>query len=122
MTTIGTRILTWLRGEQVGTDAFGNRYFRDKKGRVRCDGRREKRWVIYNGAPEASKVPPEWHVWLHHVTAEPPAPGGTPRRPWQKEPIPNLTGTPLAYRPPGHDYKGGHRARATGDYEPWVPS
>jgi len=122
MTTIGTRILTWLRGEQVGTDALGNRYFRDKSGGTRCDGRREKRWVIYNGSPEASKVPPEWHAWLHHITAAPPPPGGAPRRPWQKEPIANLTGTPLAYRPPGHDYQGGHRAKATGDYEPWVPS
>lgn len=122
MTTIGTRILTWLRGQQVGTDQFGNRYFRDKKGAARFDGRREKRWVIYNGAPEASKIPPEWHAWLHHGTANPPPPGGTPPRPWQKEHVPNLTGTPYAYRPPGHDYQGGHRAKATGDYEPWIPS
>ena len=28
----------------------------------------------------------------------------------------------LAYRPPGHEFKGGKRARATGDYEPWTPN
>ena len=26
--TLGTRLLTWLRGELVGTDAYGNRYYR----------------------------------------------------------------------------------------------
>ena len=119
--TLGTRLYTWLRGELVGTDAFANRYYRDKTGAVRYGGR-EKRWVLYNGSPEASKVPPEWHAWLHHVTKDAPPPGGTPPRPWQKEYVPNLTGTVEAYRPPGHDYQGGHRARATGDYEPWVPS
>jgi NADH:ubiquinone oxidoreductase subunit len=119
--TIGTRLYTWWRGLQVGRDAFGNRYFRDKTGATRADGLREKRWVLYNGAPEASKVPPEWHAWLHHtVTAAPLA--SQPTKPWQKEHIPNLTGTPLAYRPPGHDFQGGQRARASGDYEPWVPN
>ena len=33
-----------------------------------------------------------------------------------------LTGTDLAYRPPGHTLMGGHRAKATGDYEPWTPA
>jgi NADH:ubiquinone oxidoreductase subunit len=120
--TIATRLYTWLRGEKVGSDAFGNEYYRDKNGARRFAGSREKRWVLYKGEAEASKVPPEWHAWLHHIVKEPPPPGGPPRRPWQKEHIPNLTGTIDAYRPPGHDYKGGHRARATGDYEPWVPN
>jgi len=33
-----------------------------------------------------------------------------------------LTGSPQAYRPPGHDFQGGQRAKATGDYEPWTPN
>ena len=41
--------------------------------------------------------------------------------PWQKPHLPNATGTAASYRPPGHDYEGGHRARATGDYEAWTP-
>ena len=32
-----------------------------------------------------------------------------------------MTGTPYAYHPPGSILRGGHRARATGDYEPWTP-
>ena len=26
-----------------------------------------------------------------------------------------------SYRPAGHDYQGGKRAKATGDYEAWTP-
>jgi NADH:ubiquinone oxidoreductase subunit len=43
------------------------------------------------------------------------------RQPWEKPHLQNATGTPASYRPPGHDYQGGHRARATGDYEAWTP-
>ncbi len=45
----------------------------------------------------------------------------TERRVWQREFEPNLTGTPVSYRPAGHDYAGGHRTRAPGDYEAWSP-
>ena len=122
--TIGTRIMTWLRGELVGTDVFGNRYYRDKSQRKleRGGGRfsREKRWVLYNGEPEGSRVPPEWHAWLHHTVDEVPG-DGKPKYTWQKPHQPNLTGTPDAYRPPGSVVRGGHRAPTTGDYEAWKP-
>jgi NADH:ubiquinone oxidoreductase subunit len=114
--SLGTRLYTWLRGEFVGEDGFGNRYFRDRK-TVR--GRRERRWVMFNGAPEATKVPPEWHAWLHH-TADAPLEGA--RHSWQKPHRPNLSGTQYAYFPPGHDRRGGKRDKATGDYESWRPS
>lgn len=120
--TLATRLYTWLRGERVGADSFGNRYYRDKTGAKRHDGRHEKRWVIYNGEPDASKVPPEWHAWLHQIVKDPPPAEGPPARFWRKPHAPNRTGTPEAYRPPGHDYRGGRRAKATGDYEPWTPS
>ncbi len=116
--TIGTRIYTWLYGELVGTDAFGNRYYRSKK-QPRYG--RERRWVVYKGEVEASKVPAEWHAWLHHLSPSPLTDGIAKRRPWQKDHVPNLTGTPFAYRPAGHQLRGGQRARATGDYEPWTP-
>jgi len=124
--TIGTRLYTWWKGELVGTDQFGNRYYREKNQRalIKGGGResREKRWVIYEGSAEASKVPSEWHGWLHHIAADVPSMDPAARRPWQKEHLPNLTGTALAYRPPGSVLKGGKRARAAGDYEPWSPS
>lgn len=122
--TIGTRLLTLFCGELVGTDRFGNRYYRERGRRVRPRGggraSREKRWVIYRGEPEGSKVPPEWHAWLHHTVDEIPNPART-RYPWEKEHQPNMTGTPLAYRPPGSLLRGGRRPPSTGDYEPWTP-
>ena len=82
---------------------------------------RERRWVVYNGIVEASKVPSEWHGWLHHSTNDLP-PADLQKRVWEKDHLPNLTGTTLAYRPPGSVLKGGVRAPATGDYEPWQPN
>ncbi len=123
--SIGTRLFTWWKGELVGTDQFGNRYYREKGRRpLQLGGgraSRERRWVVYNGEPEASRVPPEWHGWLHHTVDAVPDAAGRKQYPWQKEYVPNLTGTPQAYRPPGSVLRGGQRARATGDYEPWTP-
>jgi NADH:ubiquinone oxidoreductase subunit len=116
---IGTRLFTWIFGERVGEDGFGNRYYRN---RHKKRYGRERRWVAYKGIVEASKVPAEWHGWLHHITDVAPVAEGTPLRwPWQKPHLPNLSGTPYAYYPPGHDLRGGQRAPATGDYEPWTP-
>jgi NADH:ubiquinone oxidoreductase subunit len=117
--TIATRLYTWLFGELVGRDAQGNRYYRDKRG-PRFG--RERRWVVYEGEAEASRVPPEWHGWLHHMFAEPPTVRRLPRHPWMKPHQPNRTGTPEAYRPPGSEYQGGRRPHTTGDYEPWRPN
>ena len=121
--SIGTRLYTWLRGKEVGRDQFGNRYFRDKGGRrVHEDSlRTERRWVVYDGEVEASRVPADWHAWLHHTSDDIPPPGGLPKRPWQKEHVPNMTGTAAAYRPSGHTLAGGVRAKGTGDYEAWTP-
>ena len=122
-TTFGTWLLTKLRGQFVGADDYGNRYYRLKGDRPARHGggrfSRERRWVIYEGEPDGSKVPPEWHGWLHHIVDE--VPRQRQKYPWEKPHQPNLTGTPLAYRPPGSVLRGGHRVRATGDYEPWTP-
>ena len=50
--TIGTSLFSAMNGEQVGTDAQGNTYFRSKTKKT-TDGR-ERRWVIYDGANDAS--------------------------------------------------------------------
>jgi NADH:ubiquinone oxidoreductase subunit len=117
MTSIGTKLYTWRYGELVGEDDAGNKYYQEKKPR---QPGRQRRWVVYAGTVEASVVPPEWHAWLHRYSDHPPNKDDR-RWPWQKPHLPNLTGTPLAYRPPGHDLRGGHRAAASGDYEAWTP-
>ncbi len=121
--SIGTRIFSWLAGKAVGRDQFGNRYYRSRSKRhVHDDSlRHERRWVIYKGEVEASRVPAEWHAWLHHTSDEIPPEGGPEKKAWQKDHLPNLTGTDQAYRPPGHILRGGNRDKATGDYQAWRP-
>jgi NADH:ubiquinone oxidoreductase subunit len=116
--SIGTRLFTYFRGQLVGQDATGNRYYQE---RARKAGHlRQRRWVMFqDGIEEASVVPPEWHAWLHYTTDAPISDAG--RHAWQKPHLPNLTGTALGYRPPGHDYKGGVRPPTAGDYESWTP-
>lgn len=121
--TIGTSLFSANNGENVGEDIFGNRYFRLKKPRTDKSGRTEdKRWVIYNGANDASRVPPEWHGWLHKSYDEIPESHLPPARIWEKAPTGNLTGTAGAYRPAGALESGGVRASANGDYEAWSPA
>ena len=111
MATLGTLLRTLISGVLVGTDKYGNRYYR---ARVRNRYNRERRWVIYKGSNDASRVPAEWFSWLHHQVEDVPDRSLPPRRAWQKPAIPNMTGTALAYRPPGALEKGGQRAaRAT---------
>ena len=108
-----TRFLTWRTGKKVGEDQFGNIYYLSRKDENR-------RWVVYKGLEEGSKVPPLWNAWLHHTIDEIPA-SGDPQYDWEKPHQPNLTGTPHAYRPQGHVTRGGRRAAATGDYQAWSP-
>ena len=62
---LGTYLVTRFKGDPVGEDEFGNRYYRIKGVR---DWRAERRWVVYAGDIEAdgSLVPPGWHAWLNH--------------------------------------------------------
>jgi NADH:ubiquinone oxidoreductase subunit len=119
LTNFYIRIVTWRTGIPVGSDELGNQYYKATK-----PGQwgREPRWVIYAGEDEASMVPAEWHGWLHHRAAQPPTELPPVHQAWQKPHLPNKTGTEAAYRPPGHTLEGGHRARATGDYQAWTPS
>jgi NADH:ubiquinone oxidoreductase subunit len=113
-----SQFLYLFSARHVGTDQHGNRYYQSRS-RYR-DGRK-KRFVAYDGRPEASKVPAEWHGWLHHTEADPPPEGGYAKPSWHKEHMPNLTGTVYAYRPSGHLLSVGKRKPATGDYEAWRP-
>ncbi len=183
--TIGTAWTLLSRGARfIGADEYGNRYFEER--RTSLEGRK-RRYVTYNGYADASRVPPDWHGWLHHTVAEPPsldlvgedglgnryfeevrtsvddvrrrrfvafadgaevatvpddwrawldrtAPGapdsaaptksrvrGLPRRSWELDHRPNLTGTLHAWRPQGSLARSEGRAKQTGDYEAWTP-
>jgi NADH:ubiquinone oxidoreductase subunit len=109
-----TQLMTRRHGREVGRDELGNIYFVHRK-----DPRR--RWVIYNGSNDASRTPPNWHIWLRGQIDDVPDKALPPPRPFQKEPVPNLTGTNRTYRPAGSLSRGGQRPAATGDYQAWTP-
>ena len=89
--TPGTFLYTLFTGKLIGIDDFGNKYYSNFKG---------KRWVIYKNKVESSKIPPEWHLWIHFLTNEKPL-ANTIKFKWQKEHEENLTGTAKAYKPDG---------------------
>lgn len=109
--TIGTQVWTALNGQKVGEDEQGNIYYQNKTGK--------RRWVIYNGEAEASRVGADWHGWLHFTYKEPPTKSPLVHRPWERPHRENETGTALAYRPPGSLTNAEPAKRA--DYDAWQP-
>ena len=88
--TLGTRIQTFLFGKLAGEDEFGNKYYENKKG---------KRWVIYKGEVEASKIPNEWYSWIHFMKNKIENVHELKKFNWQKPHKSNQTGTDQAYQP-----------------------
>lgn len=119
--TTGIHFTVARRGRFVGQDELGNRYYEARDDRDSYDRGRKRRWVVYQGYADASKVSPDWHGWLHYTFDEPPTTAPLVRRAWEKDHVPNLTGTIHAYKPKGAIARGGERQRATGDYEAWSP-
>ena len=109
--TWGTQFHTWRHGAKVGEDNQGNVFYQSDGGK--------RRWVIFNGEAEASRVSPEWHGWLHHTWDEPPTKAPLRRKSWEKPHIENLTGTPAAYAPAGSIRRPVPAERT--DYEAWQP-
>jgi NADH:ubiquinone oxidoreductase subunit len=116
--TLGTRLFTARRGVLMGEDGEGNRYYEEKSaGPLGI----KRRWVVYNGLAESSRVPPDWHGWLHYTVEKPPTESPLVVKPWEKPHRPNLSGTVAAYHPPGSLYPSNRAPPRTEPYEPWRP-
>lgn len=109
--TIATQVYTSRHGVKVGQDAEGNTFYRSKDGK--------RRWVIYNGEMEASRISPDWHGWLHFTFDAPPTERPLAHKAWEKPHVENLTGSDAAYAPPGSIRRAAPAARS--DYEAWAP-
>lgn len=109
--TFNTQFYTWRKGKSVGEDSQGNKFYQT------ADGKR--RWVIFNGEAEASRVDPDWHGWLHHTFDQSPSDTPMAHKPWEKPHQENRTGSSLAYAPAGSIRRADPAPRA--DYEAWTP-
>lgn len=109
--SFGTQLWTSRNGNKVGEDAQGNIFYQNADG--------SRRWVIYNGQNEASRVSPDWHGWLHHTWDQTPTEADLPHKAWEKPHQENLTGTAAAYAPAGSIRRSAPADRS--DYEAWTP-
>ncbi len=86
-----TQFKASIFGKYIGSDIYGNKYFEFKS----CDFLgRKKRICIYNGFVEATKIPSEWHSWMHHKSD---APNVEKKYFWQVMHLPSLTGTKFRF-------------------------
>ena len=87
--TFGTFLKTLFFGKYVGSDQYGNKYYKSKK---------DERWVIYSSSVEATKITSEWFLWIHHTINKVPDIKDT-RYKWQKKHLENQSGTNNSYKP-----------------------
>ena len=116
--SFGTNLYTWIYGNLVSKDDYKNRYYCNSKNFSDLEA---KRWVIFHGEIEASKIPSHWHAWLHKSIEEPPL-DYIHKYNWQKNHEQNMTGTDNAYYPSSHPlskyYKSGEIKK---EYDSWTP-
>lgn len=109
--TLGTQIFTARKGIKVGEDEQGNVYYRTRDDK--------RRWVIYNGECEASRISPDWHVWMHFTWDQPPSEAPLAHKSWELPHKENRTGLADAYVPSGSLRRAAPVERR--DYEAWQP-
>lgn len=119
--TFGMQLFTRRKGERIGQDEFGNTYYRTRGGEKDKALGYERRWVIFNGEVEASRIPPGWAGWLASTYDKAPSQEDYAPRDWQQSHKANMTGTALAYRPKGSILGKGERQSSGADYKPWSP-
>ena len=119
--TWGLSFSMWkAKARFVGEDQQGNKYY-EEGGEGSFSGGGKRRWVVYHGVAEGSRVPPDWHGWLHHMWDEPPTVAPLPLKKFERQHLPNMSGTPLAYRPKGSLARVDGAREVDQDYEAWSP-
>ncbi len=87
--TFGTFLKTLFQGKLVGSDEYGNKYYKSKN---------DERWVIYSSNIEATKITSDWYLWIHHTIDKTPE-EKISKFNWQKKHLENQTGTTNSHKP-----------------------
>ena len=87
--TFGTFLKTLFFGKYVGTDDYGNKYYKNKN---------NERWVVYSKNIEATKITSDWYLWMHHTIDKIPDKKDY-KHTWQKKHLENQTGTNNRFKP-----------------------
>jgi NADH:ubiquinone oxidoreductase subunit len=87
--TFGTFLKTLFFGTYVGSDEYGNKYYKSKS---------NERWVVYSKNIEATKITTDWFLWMHHTIDKIPDNKLNKFR-WQKKHLPNQTGSKNSFKP-----------------------
>ena len=121
--TIGASFDIKRRSSEIGEDEWGNKFFEENEASPKGSAfsGRKRRYVIYNGPAEPSRISADWHGWLHHVFDKPPTEDPLPKKTFETEHTPNLTGTIYAYKPKGALGSDEERTKTAADYEAWDP-
>ena len=88
--TFGTFLKTLFFGKFVGSDQYGNKYYKSKNN--------DERWVVYSSNIEATKITSDWYLWIHHTIDKIPE-NKISKFSWQKKHLENQTGTKNSYKP-----------------------
>ena len=89
--TFGTFLKTLIFGKYVGSDDYGNKYYKNKN---------DERWVIYSKNIEATKITSDWYLWIHHTVDKIPDKHTEDKKYiWQKKHLENQTGTENSFKP-----------------------
>ena len=87
--TFGTFLKTLFFGKLVGSDEFGNKYYKSKN---------NERWVVYSSNIEATKITSDWYLRIHHTIDKIPE-NKISKFSWQKQHLENQTGTEKSHKP-----------------------
>jgi len=87
--TLGTFLKTMFFGKFVGSDEYGNKYYKSKK---------DERWVVYGSNVEATRISADWYLWIHHTIDKIPDKKEI-KFPWQKHHLDNQTGSENRFKP-----------------------
>ena len=119
MKNISLYLYTFFKGNLVGKDDDGNKYYTSN---ISHGVKKEKRWVLYKNDNDPTNIDPIWHSWLHHVIEDVPNLKTKKNFYWQKKISPNQTGTEKAYFPPGHVLNRERKIKKIKNYESWMPN